>query len=49
MEVKSSLIFRATSQWFISMDKHNLRNKALKEIEDVDWIPQNSKKNFVYG
>ena len=44
---KAPLIFRATSQWFISMDKNNLRKKALKEIEDVDWIPQNSKKRIL--
>ena len=44
---KAPLIFRATSQWFISMDKNKLRNKALKEIEDVDWIPQNSKKRIL--
>ena len=29
------------------MDKNKLRNKALKEIEDVDWIPQNSKKRIL--
>ena len=38
MEVKSSLIFRATSQWFISMDKNNLRKKALDQIENVEWF-----------
>ncbi len=34
------LIFRATEQWFISIDKNDLRNKTLKAIEeDVKWIP----------
>jgi isoleucyl-tRNA synthetase len=36
---KSPVIFRATEQWFISIDKADLREKALKEIEKVDWIP----------
>jgi isoleucyl-tRNA synthetase len=36
---KKPVIFRATSQWFISMEKNNLRIKCLKEIEKVEWIP----------
>ncbi|WP_456324128.1 isoleucine--tRNA ligase [Desulfonauticus submarinus] len=37
---KKPVIFRATTQWFISMEKNNLRQKALKAIqEDVSWIP----------
>ncbi len=36
---KTPLIFRATPQWFISMDKNGLRKKALQEIEKVHWIP----------
>ncbi len=36
---KKPVIFRATEQWFISMDKDNLREKCLKEIERVRWIP----------
>lgn len=38
---KSPIIFRATPQWFISMDKNSLRLKALQEIsERVRWIPE---------
>jgi isoleucyl-tRNA synthetase len=38
------VIFRATPQWFISMDRHNergdsLRAGALREVERVTWIP----------
>ena len=34
------MIFRATPQWFISMDKEGLRAGALKAIrDDVDWYP----------
>ncbi|MCA9484518.1 MAG: isoleucine--tRNA ligase [Nitrospina sp.] len=33
------IIFRATSQWFISMDSHGLRQKALSEIDKTQWVP----------
>lgn len=36
---KKSVIFRATEQWFISMDKTGLREEALKAVESVSWIP----------
>lgn len=36
---KKPVIFRATPQWFISMDETDLRKKALKEIDSVKWIP----------
>ncbi len=34
------VIFRATNQWFISMDKNNLRENALEGIDRTKWIPQ---------
>jgi isoleucyl-tRNA synthetase len=36
---KSPLIFRATPQWFISMDLHQLREHALRDIKQVRWTP----------
>ncbi len=36
---KKPVIYRATPQWFISMDKLELRQKALDEINNVHWIP----------
>jgi isoleucyl-tRNA synthetase len=33
------IIFRATEQWFISMEKKGLRQNALKSINEVTWIP----------
>ncbi|GAB4411728.1 MAG: isoleucine--tRNA ligase [Thermodesulfovibrionales bacterium] len=36
---KKPVIFRATEQWFISMQKNNLRQRCLSEIEKVNWIP----------
>jgi isoleucyl-tRNA synthetase len=34
------VIFRATHQWFISLERGDLRRKALAEIDRVQWIPQ---------
>ncbi len=36
---KSPVIFRATSQWFISMDQKGLRSGALRDIRKVSWTP----------
>jgi isoleucyl-tRNA synthetase len=36
---KTPIIFRATPQWFISMDNQGLRSQALKEIDQTQWIP----------
>jgi len=33
------LIFRATPQWFISLDQNGLRTDALRAIDEVAWIP----------
>lgn len=37
---KSPMIFLATPQWFISMDKNNLRNAIGAEIQNVNWVPE---------
>lgn len=37
---KSPVIFRATDQWFVSMDKTGLREKALEVMKDVKWYPE---------
>ncbi len=37
---KTPIIFRATPQWFISMDKNKLREQALNEVKRVAWIPE---------
>lgn len=37
---KKPIIFRATEQWFISMEKNDLRQKALTEIDRVSWVPK---------
>ncbi|QIZ49859.1 isoleucine--tRNA ligase [Dickeya zeae] len=36
---KSPILFRATPQWFVSMDQNGLRQQSLSEIKGVQWIP----------
>ncbi len=36
---KTPIIFRATPQWFVSMDKNGLRNQSLDAIKETKWIP----------
>ena len=40
------LIFRATVQWFVSVEHDNLRNRALAEIEGVEWFPATAKNRI---
>jgi len=44
---KKPVIFRATSQWFISMEKQGLRRGALDAIEKVQWIPDWGKDRIL--
>ena len=37
---KTPIIFRATPQWFIAMNKNKLREQALSEVKRVAWIPE---------
>jgi isoleucyl-tRNA synthetase len=37
---KKPIVFRATEQWFVSMEANDLRKKALEHINDVTWIPR---------
>jgi len=37
---KKPIIFRATEQWFISMEANELRKKSLESINEVEWIPK---------
>ncbi len=41
------VIFRATDQWFVSMDKNALREDALRAINsEVEWIPAWAKNRI---
>jgi len=42
------VIFRATHQWFISIERNDLRRKALAEIDRVQWIPKWGRDR-IYG
>jgi isoleucyl-tRNA synthetase len=43
---KNPVIYRATPQWFISMDKLGLRKKTLEQINHVQWIPSWGKERI---
>ena len=43
---KKPIIFRATEQWFMSVDKDNLRKKLVSEIEKVKWYPAGGQKRI---
>lgn len=36
---KTPIVFRATPQWFISMEKQGLRSAAMSAIQQVSWLP----------
>ena len=43
---KTPVIFRATPQWFVSMQDNGLRDAVNSEIPKVDWIPDWGKKRI---
>ncbi len=43
---KNPVIFRATRQWFINIGHNDLREKVLRQVEDVEWIPPLTEKRF---
>ncbi len=43
---KAPLVHRATQQWFISMESHGLRKKALKAIDDTKFYPNKGKERL---
>ena len=44
---KAPLIYRATPQWFISMQKKNLREKAIKAINETKFYPKKGKDRLL--
>ena len=44
---KAPLIYRATPQWFISMNKNNLRDKAIKAINNTAFYPSKGKDRLL--
>ncbi len=43
---KAPVIFRNTPQWFISMEKTDLRDKALKAIDETRFVPAQGKNRL---
>ena len=43
---KAPLVHRATPQWFISMESHKLREKALKALNDTTFYPSKGKERL---
>lgn len=43
---KNPIIFRATEQWFMSIDHNGLRKSLLGKIADVCWIPQQGRERI---
>ena len=43
---KAPLVHRATPQWFISMESHKLREKALKALDDTTFYPSKGKERL---
>ncbi|NQT95991.1 MAG: isoleucine--tRNA ligase [Candidatus Omnitrophica bacterium] len=43
---KNPIIFRATEQWFMSVDHNNLRKKILDKIKGVGWIPKQGEERI---
>ncbi|MDA9695489.1 isoleucine--tRNA ligase [Candidatus Pelagibacter sp.] len=43
---KAPLVHRATPQWFISMESHKLRYKALKAIDETAFYPSKGKERL---
>ncbi len=44
---KAPLIYRATPQWFISMEKNSLRNNAIKSIGETTFYPAKGKERLL--
>jgi len=44
---KAPLIYRATPQWFISMKENDLRDKAIKAINDTTFYPTKGKDRLL--
>ena len=44
---KAPLIYRATPQWFISMETNSLRKKAIKAINETKFYPEKGKDRLM--
>jgi isoleucyl-tRNA synthetase len=43
---KTPVVFRALDQWFVGLDRGDLRKKALAAVGDVKWIPASGENRI---
>lgn len=43
---KTPVIFRAMDQWFVALDKNGMRQKALDQIGNVEWMPASGENRI---
>ncbi|MCX5781164.1 MAG: isoleucine--tRNA ligase, partial [Elusimicrobia bacterium] len=43
---KKPIIFRATPQWFMSVEHDDLRKKMLEKVKEVKWVPSYGEKRI---
>ncbi len=43
---RAPLIFRATTQWFISMETNGLRDKALRAVAETRFVPESGRRRL---
>ena len=43
---KQPIIYRATKQWFLGVDRHDLRQQVLESIKHTNWIPAIGEKRI---
>ncbi|MCA6085510.1 isoleucine--tRNA ligase [Candidatus Endomicrobiellum agilis] len=43
---KNPIIFRATPQWFLSVEHNDLRKRLLESVKNVQWIPKYGKNRI---
>lgn len=43
---KKPLIYRATEQWFFSMEHGDLRKKGLRSVDETEWVPSWGESRF---
>ncbi len=43
---KNPVFYRATSQWFLSLETGDLREKTLQAIGDISWIPEKGENRI---
>ncbi len=43
---RNGLMFRATKQWFLSLHRHHLREKAIQALDQMSFLPETSKNHL---